>query len=422
MSFLKTEYLILGAGVSGLSAGIFLGNKKKFIILEKENEIGGYCKTIYKDGFVWDYSGHFFHFKKKFIKNLVLSKISKNDIIKIKKKAGILYKKKVIPASFQNNIHHLPKEEFLECLYDLYFKKENRNSNFLDWSYGNLGKAITEKFIKPYNEKLYACSLNKLDVNAMGRFFPVTKLENIFRNFKKKQDQSYNDYFLYPRFGAISYINSLIKGRLNTSRILKNEEIKKIDYKKKIAITNNRKIKYNKIISTIPLNKLLGMARIKYNKKLYNHNKVIVFNFGFNKNFKIKEQWLYVADKNIIFYRVGFYSNIIKQKRGSMYVEIGMPQNKKYNLKDIRKKALKDLKKQKIITNHKLISEHCVVMDPAYLHLSKESIKDSKNKIKYLKSKNIYCCGRYAEWTYCSIEDNIISAQKIISEIKKSNK
>jgi hypothetical protein len=67
------------------------------------------------------------------------------------------------------------------------------------------------------------------------------------KNFKKKQDQSYNDYFLYPRFGAISYINSLIKGRLNTSRILKNEEIKKIDYKKKIAITNNRKIKYNKI-------------------------------------------------------------------------------------------------------------------------------------------------------------------------------
>lgn len=418
MKYIETDYLILGGGISGLSTGVFLGNKKKFIILEKDSEVGGYCRTIYKDGFVWDYSGHFFHFKNEIIKKLVLEKIDKKNLVRIKKNAGVFYKNKIIPASFQNNIHHLPKKEFLECLHDFYFRVVGKNSNFLEWVYGNLGKSITEKFIKPYNEKLYACSLNKLDVGAMGRFFPVTTLESMFQNFKTKKEKSYNDYFLYPKLGAISYVNSLIEGRLDPLKISKNEQVIKIDCKNKIATTTKRKIKYSKIISTIPLSQLLKITKTNHNKKIYNYNKVVVFNFGFDRNFKIKQHWLYVPDKKIVFYRVGFYSNIIKQRKGSIYVEIGIPGNKKFDLKKLKKSALRDLKKIKIITTHKLISESSIVMNPAYLHLSKKSIQDSKNKIKYLESKNIYCCGRYAEWTYCSIEDNIISAMNLVKKIK----
>ena len=32
------------------------------ITVEKEKEIGGYCRTIKQNGFIWDYAGHFFHF------------------------------------------------------------------------------------------------------------------------------------------------------------------------------------------------------------------------------------------------------------------------------------------------------------------------------------------------------------------------
>ena len=33
-------------------------------------EPGGYCRTIERDGFVWDYSGHFSHFKEPAIEAL----------------------------------------------------------------------------------------------------------------------------------------------------------------------------------------------------------------------------------------------------------------------------------------------------------------------------------------------------------------
>ena len=50
--------------------------------------------------------------------------------------------------------------------------------------YANLGKSIAEKFLIPYNEKLYACDLDVLDVNAMGRFFPKADKEDIILNFR----------------------------------------------------------------------------------------------------------------------------------------------------------------------------------------------------------------------------------------------
>ncbi len=67
MEYIK--YLIIGAGLSGLS---FAKNiKKDFIILEKENEIGGYCRTIRKKDFIWDYAGHFFPFYESWNKTTI---------------------------------------------------------------------------------------------------------------------------------------------------------------------------------------------------------------------------------------------------------------------------------------------------------------------------------------------------------------
>ena len=54
--------LIIGAGITGLSYAMFKGDND-YIIIEKESEIGGYCRTTKRNGFVWDFSGHFFHFQ-----------------------------------------------------------------------------------------------------------------------------------------------------------------------------------------------------------------------------------------------------------------------------------------------------------------------------------------------------------------------
>ena len=59
----KVKYLILGAGVSGLS---FANNidSNDCVVIEKEANAGGYCRTTRKGEYVWDFAGHFFHFSR----------------------------------------------------------------------------------------------------------------------------------------------------------------------------------------------------------------------------------------------------------------------------------------------------------------------------------------------------------------------
>ena len=178
------KYLIIGAGISGLTFANY--TKNNYLILEKESEVGGYCRTIKKGDFIWDYAGHFFHFKTDEFKKLFLNEVNKDDIIHKDKCTKILYKNALIDYPFQTNIHELDKQDFIDCLYDLFNREEKENyNNFLDMLYGKFGKSIVEKFLKPYNEKLYACDLKSLDKDAMGRFFPYADIKQIINNMKK---------------------------------------------------------------------------------------------------------------------------------------------------------------------------------------------------------------------------------------------
>ena len=107
--------------------------------------------------------------------------------------------------------------------------------NFLDMLYGKFGKSIVEKFLKPYNEKLYACDLQTLDKDAMGRFFPYADLKQIINNMKKNEDVSYNNNFLYPKNGAGSFIDVLYSN-LDKEKVKLNTQIQSIDEKNNIEL------------------------------------------------------------------------------------------------------------------------------------------------------------------------------------------
>ena len=86
--------VIIGAGATGLSYASFTNND--YCILEADSEIGGYCKTIKQDGFVWDYSGHFFHFRHPELEEYICQFIDKTTLLKCHKHTQINYKGKYI--------------------------------------------------------------------------------------------------------------------------------------------------------------------------------------------------------------------------------------------------------------------------------------------------------------------------------------
>ena len=108
----EVDILIVGGGITGISLASFLRDTN-YLIVERDSELGGYCKTTIRNGFVWDYSGHFFHFNNQDIKDYVLENME-CDVIEVTKKTHINYKNNIIDFPFQNNIHQLPINEFVE--------------------------------------------------------------------------------------------------------------------------------------------------------------------------------------------------------------------------------------------------------------------------------------------------------------------
>ena len=408
--------VIVGAGVSGLAYAGF--SKNECLLLEKDAEIGGYCKTIKWGDFVWDYSGHFFHFRDTFLEDYICRNMVHDDIRYCEKHTQIFYRQKYIDFPFQKNIHQLDQDEFIDCLYDLFTTTGNDYFTFKQMLYAKFGQSIAEKFLIPYNEKLYACDLNRLDVDAMGRFFPYADKEEIIRNFKKINNNSYNSHFTYPRGGAIEYVKSLAS-YIGKSNICLNECVKSIDVTEKTIKTDKRELKYDNLISTMPFPLLMQCCSMEYDTDIYSWNKVLVFNLGFDKKGKdVFNNWIYVPSKDFCFYRVGYYDNIFATKNMSLYVELGFGKNTDViDVEYYKEKVLDDLKKAGIITDHKLIASHFVIMDPAYVHITKESIRDVEEKKKVLARNNIYSIGRYGSWTYCSIEDNILEAKALMERL-----
>jgi protoporphyrinogen oxidase len=409
MNQTNCDILIIGAGITGLSLASFL-DTDDYLIVEKDSEVGGYCKTTIRNGFVWDYSGHFFHFNNQEIKDYVLENIE-CDIKTVRKKSHISYKDRYVDFPFQNNIHQLPTNEFIECLYDLYHRGNEKVNTFTDYVVNTLGHSICDKFIIPYNQKLYACDLNKLDYDAMGRFFPKpTMFEDLLSELRNNnKTESYNDTFIYPTGGSIEFVKSLYK-RVNEKNVLLNTNIIGIDLENKIAQTNNGYIKFNKLVNTMPFDTFMELTGKKVDH--LSSNKVVVFNLGFDLPTDIESNWVYYPSDEI-FYRVGFYNNIFNTDRMSLYVEIGMEKTDKVIEEDLLKKILEDLIKVGVVTNHTLVDHQMIVMNPAYVHITKESKEIYNSWGKKNNPNGLFSIGRYGSWTYCSIEDNIIQSKQL---------
>ena len=378
----RTQTLIIGAGISGLAYASFTPCDD-YLILEAQDEIGGYCKTVKQDGFVWDYSGHFFHFRHPEIEDYLVARMPPGTVQRIVKSSKILFEHSIIDFPFQKNIHQLPKEDFIDCLYDLYFRDDREPTNFKEMLYAKFGRGICERFLIPYNEKLYACDLSELDENAIGRFFPHADLSTIIANFKRADNASYNSTFTYPQGGAIEYVMAL-KREVPDDQVSLNERVLELDLERRIATTNRRQIAYEHVVSSAPFNKLLAMSGLEHDSAVFTSNKVLVFNLGFDKKGWRDTHWVYFPERKYSFYRVGFYDNIFGTDRMSLYVEIGMPTNAPVDEDACLRQVLKDLATAGVVTDHQLVSHHSIVLDPAYVHITTQSqAETTRRRPKY---------------------------------------
>jgi protoporphyrinogen oxidase len=415
--------LIVGAGITGLATAAALSARRDddYLVLESTDAVGGWCKTVKKAGFVWDYSGHFFHFKHPEIEAWLRQRMVGQRIRVVEKKSFIAYKGKRVDFPFQKNIHQLPQDEFIDCFHDLYFARSSDvqrsepspETNFKQMLYARFGKSICEKFLVPYNEKLYACDLTTLDRDAMGRFFPYADLTEVVRNMKRPDNSSYNATFTYPEGGAIEYVHALA-GELRAGGVALGESLVSVDIDRKIARTTRRTLAFQRLVSSAPFDRFAALCGLEHDPSTWVYSKVLIFNLGFDGKGARDVHWVYYPAKDTTFYRVGWYDNIFDTDRMSLYVEIGFPKDATIDVAAARERVLADLVREGVVTTQRLVAEHWVVLDPAYVHVTQRSLAEHKRLTARLREREIWSLGRYGGWTYCAIEDNIVEARALV--------
>jgi len=154
---MSTEVVILGAGLTGLSAAYHL--KQPYEIFEKEQEIGGLCRSICRDGFTFDFTGHLLRFNDHRIKDLI------EDVCRVpwvlhQRRASIYTHRTYLPYPFQAHLSGLPQKVTCECLLGLLRAQQQAHvfqpaRNFEDWVIKNFGPGIARHFLLPYNRKIW---------------------------------------------------------------------------------------------------------------------------------------------------------------------------------------------------------------------------------------------------------------------------
>ena len=130
---------------------------------------------------------------------------------------------------------------------------------------------------------------------------------------------------------------------------------------------------------------------------------------------------MYIPDKKVNFYRIGFYDNILDADKLSMYIEIGYGKNDVSTDADVEtqlKLTLENLHKLGTIDDETKLEEHStIIMDPAYVHINTETEKRIQEFKEREAGNNIYTIGRYGAWTYCSMEDCMIAAKNLAEKL-----
>ncbi len=417
---------ILGGGLAGVSLGYFLNkNGYDFIILEKKSETSGLLKSVNIDGFTFDVGGsHIIFSKDKEILNLMVSILGDN-VVKNRRNTKILYKGHYIKYPFENGLADLPKEDNFECLY--YFiqnliKKEKGElkppTNLKEWFYYTFGKGMAEKYLIPYNEKIWKYPLEEISTTWVERI-PNPPVEDIIKSSLGIPTEGYTHqlYFYYPKFGGIqSLIRSFEKPIKD--KIVTNFEVKKIKKENEKWIVSNGRVEFefDKLISTIPIQELvkaLDDAPKEVIEAIDNlkFNSLITVGIGIDKP-KINDfSWLYIPDKDVLTHRVSFPSNyspyVAPDGKSSVLAEITYREGdeiSKMKDRDIVEKTVEDLDRLGIIRKEEVTLTTIHRFKYAYVIYNLNYKKNLKVIFEYFNEIGIDLAGRFAKWEYLNMD------------------
>lgn len=320
---MKVKYLILGAGPAGLTFAncLLQRGEHSFLVLEKEKDAGGLCRSSMVDGSELDVGGgHFLDVRRPRVVDFLFHFMPEEEWKRYERDSRIFIHDTYIGHPFEANIWQLDKS--LQQMYLASIKKagcngrERKPEKFTDWIYWKLGDAIADNYMLPYNRKMYGDALDELGTYWLEKLPNVSYEETLLscEQHKAYGTQPGHAQFYYPRqtgFGEVFRRMAMALG----DRILYNEPVKELDLAERRV---NGKYQAEKIITTIPwtsLNQVHGLEE-KEQEDLSRLKHTGIYVDYFPEQLDTKAQWIYYPDEKVVYHRILVRHNFLCGARG----------------------------------------------------------------------------------------------------------
>ena len=430
---MKTDLVVvLGAGLTGLSAAMHLSQKDKILVLEKEETPGGLCRSVTKDGFTFDYTGHLLHLKTDYGKRLITDLMG-DSLVEFSRRARIFSKGVWTAYPFQANTYGLPESVCRECVDGIRTVQDHPidRSNLLRWIQTTFGAGIADHFMIPYNQKLWCTPLDQLSCDWVGDYIPrptVEEVEDGARAPRGERNFGYNASFFYPREGGIQALSDALARRVEDLRC--ESEIVAVNTTQKMVQTRSGEtFNYDRLITTLPLKRFVSLIKdapseVKEAADRLKAVSVYNMNLGVKKN-RTDAHWSYYPEAEFPFYRIGFYHNfgpsMAPPETSSYYVEMAFDQDKTPDITSLRHAALEAMKKPDLIDDESdILAEFSTVIDTGYVLYTHDRAENIECITRWLESNKIISTGRYGGWEYSAMEEAILEGRSAAERILKN--
>ena len=444
----KCDYIVLGAGLAGLSFAYRI-SKAGFsvLLLEKEDQIGGLSRTFEHKEFKFDLCAHRFHTtNEKLLKEI--KQLPGLSLSEHAQKSRILIFNKYLkyPFELQNLFRAMnPIESMhsgLSFLYNRFHKtiKEDKIKSYKDWFVHHFGHKLYTIMCYPYTSKIWRTDPSNISADWAGQRFQGVKIRALLKKVISKlikldfSSYSLKDEELAPDGGKFYYAATGIQEIPDAfkkevlrygSEILTNTEPKKIfENKLEIEYKINNEMHIAKadkaIITTIPLHASYDLLHKKNQKteqclKELKYMDIIFVYLFLNKERMSNDHWLYFSNSNIIFNRAVEFKNwsskMAPLAQTSVCFDITcFKGDKTWNKSDqqLVKECTQSVIDARLLKGDEIFDYKVIRTTNAYPFYDLGYKEKLKNIVRYIeRDNNIFCLGRTGIFRYNNADNSI---------------
>jgi len=418
--------VVLGGGITGLAAaGTLTAAGTDCLVLEREPEPGGHCRSLTDGGYTFDYSGHFLHSSDAETASWI-GALPGVSWIEAVRDARVWLRGALTPYPFQANLHGHAPEFIRRCLEDFAAERIRETirgipapGNFSAWLRSRFGREMCRAFFYPYNRKMWRVPLSRLGTEWTDWSVPVPRFEDLLDGArgKTREGMGYNAVFRYPSRGGIGSLPAAL-GRLAEGAVRTGTGIAEVDLRRKVVHTEGgERYPFRAAISTIPLPDLaarstgLSSGARKAGAAL-SWIQVLAINLGVARPGKIPGHWTYVPEEKVPFFRAGCLSNVAPyaapRGRVSLFVEKSFRSGARIDVERETDAALRGLREMGWLTPDSVVETiRPVILDPAYVLYDEARRRAVPLLRKEFARKGVSLAGRYGVWEYSGMERSI---------------